>query len=152
MRAVLIPFALIAATPAAAQPQSSSPAPPVSTPFPAIPPQLTDPATADRLANMMQSLAKAFLDLPVGQIEAAAQGRAPTPADKRLTVRDVARRDDPDFDRKMADRMARTRPMVEHGIKALGEALPAMMQSLRQAGEAVERAAANMPDPTYPKR
>jgi hypothetical protein len=28
----------------------------------------------------------------------------------------------------------------------------AMMQSMQQAGEALERATTNLPDPTYPKR
>jgi len=42
--------------------------------------------------------------------------------------------------------------MIEHGMNALSTALPAMTQALQQAGKAIERAAANMPDPTYPKR
>jgi hypothetical protein len=37
-------------------------------------------------------------------------------------------------------------------MKALSDALPAMMQGLAQAQKALERAAANMPDPNYPKR
>ena len=35
---------------------------------------------------------------------------------------------------------------------ALNQALPAMMQGLNQAQQALERAVANMPDPTYPRR
>jgi hypothetical protein len=42
--------------------------------------------------------------------------------------------------------------MMEQSLKALSGALPAMMQGLQQAGQALERATANMPDPTYPKR
>ena len=37
-------------------------------------------------------------------------------------------------------------------MKALNVALPAMMKALDDAGRAIDRAAANMPDPTYPKR
>jgi len=43
---------------------------------------LSDPATADRLANVMQALSQAFLDLPVGSVEAAVEGRPPTTADR----------------------------------------------------------------------
>jgi hypothetical protein len=37
-------------------------------------------------------------------------------------------------------------------VRVLNQALPAMMQSLTEAQKAMERAVANMPDPTYPKR
>jgi hypothetical protein len=42
--------------------------------------------------------------------------------------------------------------MVQQSMKAMAEALPQMMQGLRQAQEAIDRAAANMPDPNYPRR
>ena len=37
-------------------------------------------------------------------------------------------------------------------MKALSDALPAISKALDEASRAIERAAANMPDPTYPKR
>ncbi len=140
----LMPLALLA-TPAVA-------APPPQPQQIQIPPELTDPATIDRVGNMMQALSNAFLNLPVGEIEAAAEGRRPTRAERKLTVRDMARRDDPNFDRNFERQVAQAKPMIQQSMKALGTALPAMMQGLEQAGKAIERAAANMPDPTYPKR
>ena len=113
---------------------------------------LNDPAMADKLTNVMQAMSQAFLDLPAGEVQAAMEGRKATPAEKRLTVRDMARKDDPNFDRDFQQQIAQARPMVEHGMKALSTALPAMTQALQQAGKAIERAAANMPDPTYPRR
>ena len=113
---------------------------------------IADPATADKLARTMQALSKAFLNLPVGEVQAALEGRPATAAEKRLTVRDVGRRDDPQFDRKFAEQMATMGPMMQQSLKAVGSALPAITQSLKQASEAIERAAANMPDPTYPRR
>jgi hypothetical protein len=101
---------------------------------------------------MMQVLSKAFLDLPVGEVQAAVEGRTPTAAERRMTVRDVARRDDPNFDRNFQRQIAQTGPMVRQSMAAMSQALPAVMQGLQQAGKALERAAANMPDPTYPKR
>ena len=113
---------------------------------------LNDPAMADRLANVMQVMSKSFMNLPVGEVQAALEGRAPTRAEKRMTVRDIARRDNRNFERDFQQQMANAKPMVQQGMKALSDALPAMMQGLQQAGGALERATANMPDPTYPKR
>jgi hypothetical protein len=97
-------------------------------------------------------MSNAFLDLKVGSLDAALDGRKPRRAERNLTVRDLGRRDDPDFDRHFQQRMASAKPMIEHGVKALNQALPSMVQGLTQAQEALERAVANMPDPTYPKR
>jgi hypothetical protein len=88
----------------------------------------------------------------VGGVQAAIEGRKPTPREKKLTVRDLGRRDDPNFDRDIQRRIADAKPMIEASQKALADALPAVMKSLDEAGKALERAAANMPDPTYPKR
>jgi len=121
-------------------------------PVPQLPPELTDPATADKLANAMQGLSLALLDMRVGEVRAALEGRQASPSEKRMTVRDMARQDDPDFDRHVQRDMANVRPMVRQSMNALNQALPAMMQGLAQAQQALERAIANMPDPTYPRR
>ena len=136
---ILLPV-LLSATPALAQPA------------PQIPPQLADPRMADRLADTMQSLSKALLDLPIGEVRAAVEGRDPTPADRKLTVRDLGRRDDPNFDRDVRQQMAQARPTIERGMKALNSALPAIQKALDDAGRAIDRATANLPDPTYPRR
>jgi len=134
-------------------PVAAQPAAPVKPdPSAEIVRHIADPATADRLAATLQALGQAFLNLPVGEIQAALEGRPATRSDKRVTVRDLGRRDDPQFDRKISQQLANARPIMQQSVKAIGEALPAITQSLKQAGEAIERAAANMPDPTYPRR
>ena len=145
IRAALLfaPLALIAA-PASAEP--------VTPDKMELPSELTDPATAERLANVMQALSKALLSVPVGELKAAAEGREPTARDKGLTVRDLGRREDPNFERNLDRQIAEAKPMIAKSMKALAEALPAMLEGLSKASEAVERAAANMPDPNYPKR
>ena len=117
-----------------------------------VPSQLTDPAITQKLANSMQALSKAFLDLRVGEVQAALEGRQATPSEKRMTVRDLGRQGDPNFERNLQQQVANAKPMLDQGMKALASALPAMMQGMEQAEKAMERAAANMPDPTYPKR
>jgi hypothetical protein len=135
---ILLPI-LLGAAPVAAEPLK-------------VPPELTDPAMADKLARSMDAMSQAMLDLRVGAVQAAIEGREATAAEKKLTVRDLGRREDPNFDRNFRERMAQVKPTIERGMKVLSEALPAMTKGLDEASRAIERAAANMPDPTYPKR
>jgi hypothetical protein len=136
---ILLPLSLLAA-PAAAQPA------------PQLPPQLTDPATAQRLAGAMQALSNAFLNVRVGEVQAALEGRPATPQERNLTVRDMARRDDPDFDRHLQQNMANIGPTMQRSMAALNQALPVVMRDLKDARKSLERAVANLPDPTYPRR
>ena len=69
-----------------------------------------------------------------------------------MTVRDLARRDDPDIDRHLQQKIAEARPMIEQSMRAMNEALPAIQESLVEAQKSLQRAIANMPDPNYPKR
>jgi hypothetical protein len=41
---------------------------------------------------------------------------------------------------------------MQAGMKALAAALPAMMEGLSKAQDELDRAAANVPRPDYPKR
>jgi hypothetical protein len=135
----LLPL-LVLAVPAAAAPPTQ------------LPPQLTDPATAERLTNVMQTLSNAFLNVKVGGVEAAIEGREASPQEENLTVRDLGRRHDPNFDRKLQQQIAQVGPTMQRSTQALDRALPEVMESLHEARKSIERAMANMPDPTYPKR
>ena len=146
MRAVLILTSLLlTATPAWAQQPAQSPVSEIER-------TLSDPATMDRMTRSMQALSNAFLNMPVGELQAAIEGRSATAQEKRLTVRDVGRRDNRNFDRDFQRQMANARPMVEQGMKALSSALPGMISGVGQMQQSLERAISNMPDPTYPKR
>ena len=136
----LLPLLMAAAPVAAAAPPQQ--------PQPQVPPQLSDPAMVDRLSGTMQAMSRALLDLPVGEIEAAVEGRPPTPADRNRTLRS----ENPNLDREVQTQIAQARPMIRQSMKAISDALPAVMKSLHEAKEAIDRAAANMPDPNYPKR
>ena len=69
-----------------------------------------------------------------------------------MTVRDMARRDDPDFDRHLTRQIASVGPTIQQSAQAVNRALPVVMRSLDDAQQAIERAVANLPDPTYPRR
>jgi hypothetical protein len=143
----LLPL-LVVAAPAVAQPLPPPPPPAIMQ----LPPELTDPATADRLTDAMQSLSQALLDMRVGNIKAAIEGRRASPAQRRMTVRDLARRDDPNFDRRLHQQIAAAKPKLQQGIRAMNQALPEVTEDLQRAQVAIERALANMPDPNYPRR
>ncbi len=137
---ILVPL-LVCATPALAQAPSDE-----------VSAQLTDPAVAEKLANTAQALSNVLLDLRVGELQAAVEGREATAAEKKLTVRDLARRGDPNFERNLRRQMVEVRPKIEQSMKAFADALPAVKQSIEQAQKSLERAAANMPQPGYPKQ
>ena len=136
---ILLPF-LLAATPAAAQP------------VPQLPPQLTDPAMAGRLSGVLSAITDAVLNIRVGDVRAAIEGRDPSPYERAMTVRDMARRDDPDVDRHLHDKLAAVGPTVQQGARAVNRALPVVMQDLDDAKRSIDRAISNLPDPTYPRR
>ena len=112
--------------------------------------ELTDPATADRLAESVQACRRRCSICRSASVQAALEGRKATPAEKKLTVRDLARRDDPDFDRDFAaDRRSEADDRAEHAgdeRRASGD-----HEEPRRGAEVARRAAANMPDPNYPE-
>jgi hypothetical protein len=142
---VLTPLVMLAAPAAAAEPEKDF----------EIPAKLTDPAMAQTLGRMLGSVTRAMLDLPVGELQAAVEGREPGAADKRRTIRDMAGRD-PDLERKVERQVADAVPRMQAGMKAMAASVPAMARALEQAAEqmesSIDRATANMPTPGYPKR
>jgi hypothetical protein len=113
-----------------------------------IPPELTDPQLIDRLTDMTEALSRVLLELPVGEIEAAAEGRPVTDADRRRTVREVGRISERDIQQQVAA----ARPKLQAAMQAFASALPAMTKALSEAANEIERATANVPQPGYPRR
>ena len=118
----------------------------------AVPSQLADPALPDKLGNVMQALTGALLNLPVGEVQAALEGRPATAADRRTTVRDLGRRSDLNFDRNLQQQIAGGRETMRAGMKAMAAAVPAIMKGVNEARGEIERAVGNMPSPVYPQR
>jgi len=110
--------------------------------------QLTDPKWADRLTDAMLAMSKALMNMPVGEVEAAVQGRQPTVADKRRTIESETGMSEQQLRRQIED----SRPAMEAGMKAMAAALPAIMKGFSDAQRELEKASANVPRPDYPKR
>jgi len=141
MRALLIALPLVLApVPAVAAPKEA----------PQLPPELSDPAMADKLGKMAGALTRALMNMPVGEVEAAAQGREPTAAERTRTVRDQI--GGPEAEREVEAKVAASGREMQAMSKALVASLPSIMKSLEGVERELERATANLPDPTYPKR
>ena len=123
-----------------------------STPLYAQAAPVIPPAAADRAANTLDAITDAVLDLHIGKLKAAIDGRPATAADRNMTLRDLQARKDPDFDRKLHQQIAQARPMIRQGIERVNDAVPEVLDDLQHVSRAVERATANLPDPTYPVR
>jgi hypothetical protein len=145
MRSLLfaLPLALLP-VPAVAAPADPLPA------QPRIPQELSDPAMADKLGKMMGGLTRALMDLPIGELQASVEGREPTEADRTRRVRDQI--GGPDAARQVEAQVAASGRQVQAMSKALFASLPALMGVLGQMEKDLERATANLPDPTYPRR
>ena len=153
--AVLMPLALLAMPVQAAEPPAAPAAPVADDSDFEIPAELSDPAMAETLGKMLGALTKVMMDVPIGEVQAAAEGRAATAADKARTVRDLAGRDR-HFERKIEQQIAVTMPRMQATMKAMAKSLPAMAKGMEKVVEqmegSIDRATANLPQPGYPKR
>jgi hypothetical protein len=109
---------------------------------------MTDMRWADRLTDTMVAMSKAFLNLPVGEVEAAVEGREPTAADRRRTLRNETGM----TERDVRQQIDATRPAMQAGMRAVSAAMPSIMKGLADAKQELDRASANLPRPDYPKR
>lgn len=145
MRAAFMVLLIVAmASPAFAQAAPTAAPPEVAQ----LPRELTDMRWADRMTDAMVVMSKAFFNLPVGEVEAAVEGRQPTTADKRKTLRNETGMSE----RDVREQIDAARPAMQAGMKAIAAAIPAMMKGLSDAQREMERATANLPRPDYPKR
>ena len=117
-----------------------------------LPPELTDPAVAMKLARTMQAISTALLNIRVGDMRAAIEGREATPRERDETVGDIVRRKDPNFDRDVQREVATVGPKIQRSMRAINRALPQVMQDVDDAQRSLERAVSNLPDPNYPRR
>ena len=137
--ALMIP-ALFAATPAAAQPVVS----------PQIERAIADPALPGQLGDVAAAVTRAVMALPVGEIEAAVEGRTASPGDRRRTVGDKLGGNG--MDRAIGRQVAQQTGRMQQSAQAMARALPAIERALADAVAPIDRATANLPDPTYPYR
>lgn len=144
----LFTLALLAAVamPAAAQPQPQPRAP--ESRGTDLPPEITDGRMIDQLGSVVGALTRAFLDLPVGEIEAAVENRPVTREDRRRTVGSTTGMSERELNREIAE----SKDAVKAGGQAMARSLPVIRDALNRAGQEIGRATANLPQPGYPRR
>ena len=145
MRIPLFVALMAAAAPVAAQVPGRPPEP---RRVAEVPPEIVDPRMVDQLGTMVGALTKVFLDLPVGELEAAVENRPVTRQDRRKTVRTVTGTDE----REIATEIEQGKGAVKAGGQAVARSIPVIREALNKAGEEIERATANIPQPGYPRR
>ncbi|WP_300973729.1 hypothetical protein [Sphingomonas sp. LHG3406-1] len=147
MRKLMFLALMATAAPVAAQPQPQARPPEPQRPA-ELPPEIVDGRMVDQLGSMVGALTRAFLDLPVGELEAAVQNRPVTREDRGRTVRSVTGTDE----RELAATVEQGKGAVKAGGQAVVRSLPVIRDALNRAGDEIERATANVPQPGYPKR
>jgi hypothetical protein len=111
---------------------------------------LRDPQTGEAVARMTGALTRAIMNAPVGEFEAAIEGRPATRADRQRTVRD--RIGGPVAAARIEREVAASGVRVQAMGNALADALPGMLAAAGDLQRELEKAVANLPDPTYPRR
>ncbi len=102
--------------------------------------KLNDPAFQNKMTGMMSGLMAAMMDLPIGKFvnaveKAVPEARGNSSIDPDATIGDLARRDDPDFDRNMESKMRKGTAMM--GIMA--SEFGAMLPQFREMAEKMKR-------------
>ncbi|GAA4001058.1 hypothetical protein [Sphingomonas humi] len=144
MRKLLFVALLASAAPVAAQVPSRPPEPqrPAD-----LPPEITDGRMIDQLGSMVGAVTKAFLNLPIGEVEAAVENRPVTREDRRRTVGTESGMSERDITAGVEE----SKVAVKSGGQAIARSLPVIRDALNRAGDEIARATANIPQPGYPR-
>lgn len=141
MRALLLIPLLALAIPAAANAAGHEAA---------IPRELTDPAMPAQVGRMAGALTRALMNIPIGEVQAAIAGRPATPADRTRTIGNSV--GGPGMERQVEQQVASSVGTFQSSARALQRSLPAIERALGDAAATIDRATANLPDPSYPRR
>lgn len=116
--------------------------------------KLADPEFQDQMAGMMTGFMAMVMEVPIGQFAAAAEKALPedladkvdrdgklSRIDPDMTIGDLARKDDPDFDQNIEGKVRKGTIMASLLASELGTLLPqleAMAETLKRKMEAVD--------------
>jgi hypothetical protein len=123
---ILVALLTSVAAPAVAQAPARQPQPGHSA---ELPPEIADGRMLDQVGSMVGALTKAFLD-------------------RHRTVRSVTGTDE----RELTAQIEESKGAVRAGGQAVVRTLPVIREALNKAGEEIERATANIPQPGYPRQ
>jgi hypothetical protein len=110
--------------------------------------KLNDPEFQDGLTSMMSGFMGAMMALPIGEFAHSIEKAIPenmrrdrdlSDIDRDATVGDLARRDDPDFDRNMENKMRQGTAMMGFMASEFGALLPELRALGERMKERMER-------------
>lgn len=135
-------FLIAAAAFAAAAPALAAQPAPQAAPAPAVDPRdeeirrnLPNPAEMKQMGEATARMMEAMMDVPIGPLREAAEGRKLSRREREETIGDHARRGDPQFKERMRDQIG----LATVAMGALAEQMVVMAPVLRRTLEDVER-------------
>ena len=84
----------------------------------------------------------------LGKLTPSIENRPVTRADRDRTIRSVTGMSE----RELEADIEQGKGAVQAGGRAMARALPVIVEALNEAGDEIERATANIPQPGYPRR
>lgn len=113
---------------------------------------LADPALPEQLGRVAAAMTRAVMTMPVGDVQAAVDGRPATERDRRRTLGNTVVRGDADLDQSIERQVSHSTAKLQRSARAMAAALPAIERALSEATSQIDRATANLPYPSYPRR
>ena len=152
MRKSLITAAVLAvASPAIAQPASTAAQQaPAAAPLPdprdeEMRRNLPDPAEVKAMGETAARAMEAMMDVPIGPLREAVEGRKLSRKERAETLGDVARRDDPEFKERMRDQMGVASVAMAALMEQMVTIAPVLRNTLEDVARRTEEAARQVP-------
>ena len=112
--------------------------------------RLADPKTGAMISAITVAMTDAMMDMKVGPMVAAAEGRKPTRAEKKRTMRDMVEANDPKAEQKIKAAAAQSGQTLQAAGAAMAVMLPKLIEVFGTMGEQMEEVVANLPRPVDP--
>lgn len=143
MRILLATAVLLISTPALAQAESSR----ASEKAQVLADRLNDPIMQAALAGGLEAMVQSVMDMRVDGIARAIEPLTGKPSKMQgKTVRDLASRDDPNFDERIHNGSRRAVAGAGAMAGGLAAAMPELEAAMRKMGDAMDRVRDRMPD------
>jgi len=144
----------VAANVQVAQPSRAdvAPPPPIDPRDEAILRAVPGPQELERVGDVTAATVDAILDVPIGPLREAIEGRRLSRREREETLGDHARKDDPYFRERMRDQITIASAAVGVLAEQMAVMTPVLRQTLEDAQRRVEEAARGVPPREYDRR
>jgi hypothetical protein len=109
---------------------------------------LPDPAELKAMGEVAARAMEAMMDVPIGPLREAVEGRKLSRRERQETLGDVARRDDPEFKERMRDQMGVASVAMAALMEQMVTIAPVLRNTLEDVARRTEEAARQIPQRT----